>query len=93
MTGRNDDQLGDRLTVARHHPDTLRQRVARGDASSSDPDSDVAPVFLWAVNDQREVVAHSPGAPVLPSALLTAAALRDGNAVTANLGGSRPRSG
>ena len=89
MTQQDDDQLGDRLTVARHHPDTLRQRVARGDAGS-DLDADSAPVFLWAVNARRVVVAHSPGAPALPPALLTAAALRDGNAVTANLGGAAP---
>ena len=73
MTQQNDDQLGDRLTVARHHPDTLRQRVAQGDASS-DIDADGAPVFLWAVNSRRAVVAHSPGAPALPPALLTARA-------------------
>ena len=89
MTQQNDDQLGDRLTVARHHPDTLRQRVAQGDASS-DLDADGAPVFLWAVNSRRAVVAHSPGAPALPPALLTAGALRDGTAVTANLGGRAP---
>ena len=47
-------------------------------------------MFIWAVNDRREVVAHSPGAPALPPALLTAGALRDGNAVTANLGGRAP---
>ena len=35
MTQQDDDQLGDRLTVARHHPDTLRQRVARGDAAAA----------------------------------------------------------
>ena len=63
MTQQNDDQLGDRLTVARHDPDTLRQRVARGDRGSSDLDADGAPVFLWAVNARRAVVAHSPGAP------------------------------
>ena len=90
MTGNKDDQLGDRLRVARHHPDTLGQPVARGDASSSDLDADGPPVFLWAVNDRRKVVAHSPGAPVLPPALLTAAVLRDRNAVTANLGGRAP---
>jgi signal transduction histidine kinase len=90
MTGNKDDQLRDRLRVVRHHPDTLGQRVARGDASSSDLDADGPPVFLWAVNDRRKVVAHSPGAPVLPPALLTAAVLRDRNAVTANLGGLAP---
>jgi signal transduction histidine kinase len=90
MTQQDDDQLRDRLTVARHDPDSLRQRVARGEASSSDLDSDGAPVFLWAVNDRREIVAHSPGAPVLPPALLTAAALRDGNALTMKLDGVTP---
>jgi signal transduction histidine kinase len=89
MTQQGDDRLGDRLTVARHHPDTLRQRVAQGDASS-DIDADGAPVFLWAVNTRRAVVAHSPGAPALPPALLAAGALRDGAAVTANLGGRAP---
>jgi len=89
MTQQDDDQLSDRLTTARHHPDTLRQRVARGDPSS-DLDADTAPVFLWAVNARRVVVAHSPGAPALPPALLTADALHDGSAVTANLGRSAP---
>ena len=89
MTQQDDDQLGDRLTTARHHPDTLRQRVARGDPSS-DLDADTAPVFLWAVDARRVVVAHSPGAPALPPALLTADALHDGGAVTANLGRSAP---
>ena len=88
MTVQNDDRLGDRLTTARHYPDSLRQRVAQGE--SSDIDADGAPVFLWEVNASREVVAHSPGAPGLPSALLTAAALRDGHAVTADLGGPAP---
>ena len=89
MTQQDDDQLSDRLTTARHHPDTLRQRVARGDPSG-DLDADTAPVFLWAVNARRVVVAHSPGAPALPPALLTADALHDGSAVTANLGRSAP---
>jgi len=89
LTQQNDDQLGDHLTIARHHPDTLRQRVARGDASS-DLDADGAAVFLWAVNSRREVVAHSPGAPGLPPALLTAAVLHDGSAVTAKLRGAAP---
>jgi signal transduction histidine kinase len=86
MTQQDDDQLGDRLTLARHHPDTLRHRVARGD-QGTDLDADTAPVFLWEVNTGRAVVAHSPGAPALPPTLLTADALHDGKAVTANLGG------
>jgi hypothetical protein len=89
MTQQDDDQLGDRLTTARHHPDTLRQRVARGDPSG-DLDADTAPVFLWAVDGRRLVVAHSPGAPALPPALLAVDALHDGRAVTANLGRAAP---
>jgi signal transduction histidine kinase len=89
MTQQDDDQLNDRLTVARHHPDTIRQRVSRGDAGS-DVDADSVPVFVWAVNSRREVAVHSPDAPALPPSLLTAAALRDGNAVTVNLGGPAP---
>jgi signal transduction histidine kinase len=85
-----DDQLEDRLAVTRHHPDTLRQRVARGGVSSSDLDADGAPVFLWAVNARRAVVASSPGGPALPSALLTAGALHDGRAFTADVRGSAP---
>ena len=34
MIQQDDDQLSDHLTLARHDPDTLRERVARGDASS-----------------------------------------------------------
>ena len=90
MTQQGDDRLGDRLTVARHHPDTLRQRVARGGASSSDLDADGTPVFLWAVNARRVGVARSPGAPALPPALLTAGALHDGRAFTADLRGAAP---
>jgi signal transduction histidine kinase len=90
LTQQDDDQLSDRLVIAQHHPDTLRQRVARGDASSSDLDADGAPVFLWAVNPQRVVVAHSPGAPALPPALLTSGVLHDGRAVTADLRGADP---
>jgi signal transduction histidine kinase len=90
MTQQVDDQLEDRLTLAQHHPDTLRQRVARGGASSTDLDADGAPVFLWAVNASRVVVARSPGAPALPSALLTAGALHDRRAFTADLRGAAP---
>ena len=92
LTQQGDDQLGDRLTVAQRHPDTLRQRVARGDPNS-DLDADGAPVFLWTVNTRREVVAHSPGAPALPPALLAAGALRDGTARSPRTWAAGPRSG
>ena len=90
MTQLVDDQLEDDLTVTQHHPDTFRQRVTRSGAASTDLDADGAPVFLWAVNTRRVVVAHSPGAPALPPTLLTAGALHDGRAVTADLRGADP---
>jgi signal transduction histidine kinase len=90
MTQLVDDQLEDRLTTARHHPDTLRQRVVRSGTSGSDVDADGAPVFLWAVNARRAVVASSPGGPALPPALLTAGALHDGRAFTADVRGAAP---
>ena len=40
MTANKDDQLGDRLRVARHDPDTLGQRVARSGRHASAPWSD-----------------------------------------------------
>jgi signal transduction histidine kinase len=89
LTQMNDEHLGDRLTFARHHPDTFGQPVGHG-ASSTDPDTDGDPVFLWAVSSRPVVVAHSPGAPALPPALLTAGSLHDGRAVTADLGGRAP---
>ena len=84
LTQMNDEHLGNRLTFARHS-DTLRQPVGR-----ADPDADGDPVFLWAVSSRHVVVAHSPGAPALPPALLTAGSLHDGRAVTADLGGAVP---
>src|SRR5205807_2664913 len=48
----------------------------------TDIDADGAPVFLWEVNAQGSVTAHSPGAPRPPAA----PPLRDGLVTTANLG-------
>jgi signal transduction histidine kinase len=89
LTEQNDDRLAGRLTVARHDPAMLSQRVPRVPSLSeagSDFDADGAPVFLWFANAQRVITNHSPGAPALPPALLAAHAPRDGLAVTANLG-------
>jgi signal transduction histidine kinase len=89
MTQRDDDQLVDRVTAARHHPEAVWQRGTQGDGSS-DLDADGNPVFIWKVNGRGVVVAHSPAAPALPPALLTAGSLHDGQAVTADLGGRAP---
>ncbi len=92
LTEQNDERLAGRLTVVRHDPAALSQRVARsGPADSpseagSDIDADGVPVFLWSANARGTVTGHSPGAPALPSALLAAHAPREGFAFTANLG-------
>jgi len=93
LTEQNDERLAGRLTVARQDPAALSQPVARGGAgpsaggeAGSDIDADGAPVFLWSVNAQGTITAHSPGAPTLPSALLTEHAPRSGLAFTAPLG-------
>jgi signal transduction histidine kinase len=94
LTEQNDDRLAGRLTVARQDPAALSQPVTRAGSSSaagrSDIDADAAPGFLWSANGQGLVTGHSPGAPALPSALLTTQAPRDGLAVTASLGSVNP---
>jgi signal transduction histidine kinase len=88
LTEQNDGRLAGRLTVARQDPAVLSQRVARTGSladGGSDFDADGAPVFLWLANARGVITGHSPGAPALPPALLTAQAPREGLAVTANL--------
>jgi len=93
LTEQNDERLAGRLTVARQNPAALSQRVARvgsgpnaGGEAGSDIDADGAPVFLWSANARGVITAHSPGAPALPPALLTAHTPRNGLAFTAALG-------
>jgi signal transduction histidine kinase len=88
LTGQNDNRLAGRLTAARQNPAALSQRVPGSGSSigaGGDFDTDGVPVFLWLANAQGMIIGHSPGAPALPSALLTAHAPRSGLAVTANL--------
>ncbi len=93
LTEQNDERLAGRLTVARQDPAALSQRVARpgagpnaGGEAGSDIDADSAPVFLWSANARGIITAHSPGAPALPPAVLTAQTPRNGLAFTATLG-------
>jgi signal transduction histidine kinase len=90
----NDDSLTARLTVARHDPALLSQRVAREGSSPTvdddDTDADAAPIFLWSVNSAGSVTAHSPDAPALPAGLLAAHAPRDGLGITENLAAMGP---
>src|ERR1700674_410286 len=87
LTALNDNRLASRLTAARQDPAALNQRVPRSGSSigaGGDFDADGAPVFLWSANAQGVITGHSPGAPALPAALLTAHPPRSGLAVTAN---------
>jgi two-component system, OmpR family, sensor histidine kinase CiaH len=94
LTEQNDDSLIARLSVARHDPSLLSQRVAREGSSPTvdddDLDADAAPIFLWSLNSAGSVTVHSPGAPVLPAGLLAAHPPRDGLGITANLGAMGP---
>ena len=89
LTEQNDDRLASRLTVARHDPKMLGQRVAGAPSlgeAGSDFDADGAPVFLWSANARGAITSHSPGAPALPRDLFAAHPPHNGLAVTAPLG-------
>jgi signal transduction histidine kinase len=96
LTEQNDDRLAARLSLARHDPAMLSQRVTRAgtgsglgsEADDDDIDADAAPVFLWSLNARGAVIAHSPGAPLLTAGLIGGNQARDGLAVTAELGTS-----
>jgi len=94
MTDSNDARLAGRITAVQHDPAALSQRVAQSGSAPGprieDIDADTAPVFVWAADAQGRITGHSPGAPVLPSGLLTAPAPRDGLAVTASLASVGP---
>ena len=99
MTDQTDARLAGRLSAAQYDPAALSQRVTRPGPSPGvhlgDIDADSAPVFLWSVDARGNVIAHSPGAPTLPAALLaatlpTAEGRRAGLAFTAGLASVGP---
>ena len=94
LTEQANDRLASRLAVALHNPALLSQPVVRvGSPSVSngiDIDADGVPVFLWLTSPAGSVIAHSPGAPLLPASLLTAHLPSDGSALTASLGSLGP---
>jgi len=94
MTDQNDARLADKLTAARHDPAALSQPAIRDSRSRGpnigDIDADSTPVFLWSADAQGRVTGHSPGAPALSSALLTAHPPRDALAFTASLASVGP---
>jgi signal transduction histidine kinase len=88
LAEQTNDRLASRLAAAVHDPAMLDQPVARSGSHSEDTDIDAdgVPVFLWLLDPRGSVLAHSPGAPVLPANLLTAHPPRDGLSVTESLG-------
>jgi len=99
LTEQNDERLAAHLTAARQYPAALSQPGARpGPAASpssppeagGDIDADGAPVFLWSADARGTVTGLSAGEPALRPAVLAAHALREGLAVTADLGGASP---
>jgi signal transduction histidine kinase len=93
LAGQNDDRLASHLAAARQDRATLSQPVIRtgaAEGSGHRDNDDDAPVFLWSVNARGTVTGRSPGAPALPTTLLSGHALRDGLAISANLGSVGP---
>jgi signal transduction histidine kinase len=93
LAAQSQDRLGGRLAAARQDPSQVTQPAsgpgAGGEPEDLDPDS--APVYLWQLDAGGTVIAHSPGAPPLPAALLSKGAYRDGQPVTAGLGSGNAR--
>ena len=98
MTDKDDARLAERITAAQHDPDKLSRRAARSGSApepgvgdiDADADADSTPVFLWSADAEGQITGHSPGAPALPSALLTAHPPGNGLAITASLASVGP---
>ena len=93
LTEQNDERLASRLTVARHDPAALSQRVARpgsGPEPAARRAATSTPTARRYSSGPRtrggRSPEHSPGAPALPSALLAEHPPRNGLAFTATLG-------
>ncbi len=98
MTDKDDARLAERTTAAQHDPDKLSRRAARSGSApgpgvgdiDADADADSTPVFLWSADAEGQITGHSPGAPALPSGLLTAHPPGNGLAITASLASVGP---
>ena len=89
LIDQNDYRLTAQLTAAARDPSLLGQQVAPlgpGLPMALDLDADTAPIFLWAVTAAGTVIAHSQGAPELPSDLFAAHPPHDKLAFTATIG-------
>jgi signal transduction histidine kinase len=87
LSEKSEARLTSQLAAVRSDPSQIT-RPASGPAAGrpNDLDSDSAPVYLWAVNADGTVTAHTPGAPSLPASLIRGGTARDGLVVTAGLG-------
>ena len=90
LTQQNDNRLADRLAAAGHDPDVFSQRTPRTFRGAGDGDTDSVPVFFWLLDARQAVVAHSPGAPALPTRPFGGQQPSDGLPVTVTAGRSDP---
>ena len=90
LTAQADGRLGDRVGDLQKHPARVAQQLSRPGVVSDgdDDDGDDSPVIGWLVGPDRRIVARTPGAPGLPGSLT--AGVRNGQTLTATLGGSGP---
>jgi signal transduction histidine kinase len=90
LTAQIDGRLGDRAGDLQKHPAEVAQQLSRPGVVSDgdDDDGDDSPVIGWLVEPDRRIVARTPGAPALPGSLTAGA--RNGQTLTATLGGSGP---
>lgn len=91
LTGQTDGRLGDMLADARQDPSAVTSGSGtREETDDEDGTDDEGLSFVWmtvgAAGGARVVTAWSPGAPALPTGVLTDLPA-PGNPVTANLGG------
>jgi hypothetical protein len=87
LSEKSEARLTSQLAVVRSDPSQITRPVSGPGAAPrpDDLDSDSAPVYLWAVNADGTVTAHTPGAPSLPASLVRGGTARDGLVVTAGL--------
>src|SRR5262249_53401187 len=71
---------------AKSDPAQVTRSAGSPSDAPDDPDTDAAPVYLWAVNEGGTVTAHSPGAPPLPVGPFRNGAARDGLSFPAVIG-------
>ena len=89
LIAQTDDRLGDRLSDLQRNPaEAARQLSHPGVNEDDDDDDDSSPVIGWLVGPDHRILASTPGAAALPSAVADAA--RPRQTLSADLGPSGP---